>query len=994
MQNSVVLLILIFWKSSRGACPSGWIASLDGSQCFYEEISLEMERHHAVHYCTTKEASIAIFPTYDEMLNFCNSITESNSFWIGVKFATTPAQYTWDDGQPLTWDNWNDDDDEPDTQKQCVILNSDETGCLWETKDCDATYRPICQRSSTVVDLCPPTWLAYPTSCIKMEWSAKEPYFTAKDTQCSPNDGTLVSIPVDDKRQFLLSMMAIYNGGPYWIGYDADKTKWWTGESMNQLDYTLPWDSWNPAADMCTIMFESDMWKTEGCNKKNGYICEHVKDECRSSPCLNGGICSNAIGGFRCDCGGAYTGLLCETEIVPSTLPPPPTTLLMTSTLKSTNLPASKHQTTRRLTTMGQGHSMSTVTSSTSGFTLTYQTGTSKTSWSMDLCTQILNDTYYDNCWNEELLNLSDEYMDSEKNPVVLFQTLSRLQHITFSSLLYPKDVEIAFTLFRDILVNNPLPDNELTIAGRNTFIENSIKTVNNMLNADYGNQWDLVGKFTDRDPIELASVIDTFSDDVIDYMVHHDIKIFSQNNTNIKVEYRLLDVQTFSKGWDAELCDGTSVTVPEGLYAEYIGDQDKIGIEHAIYTSVSQLSKISHRNLTLGSNLLSLELHPPPVSPFEENVWFSFNHDTVGNETLCAFLNETGSDKGVWSDEGCQVVETSLHTTICSCNHLTSFAILMQPVDFHIPESHQKALSIITFVGCGVSLVSLFATFVILAYFRLNSERVTILQNMVIALMMAQFTFIIGITATENRKVCRFVAILLHYLYLASFFWMMVQGIQLYIKIRNVFNHSAKVIQFLFLGWGVPIVIVSMSAGIKWQYYGNDKYCWLSLEDGLPSAFIIPAIAVVAMNFFVLTMVMRAFMTVRVNAKKSDIEKMKAGIRAGLVLVPLLGLSWVFGVLAVNEDTLFFQYLFTITNSFQGFFVFIFHCYLNDEVKTAFNKKFRRGSVSCDSKSSATKTVSEAWSENAHTHSKTKPHVKDQVKSLSSLRKAMTCDK
>ena len=39
---------------------------------------------------------------------------------------------------------------------------------------------------------------------------------------------------------------------------------------------------------------------------------------------------------------------------------------------------------------------------------------------------------------------------------------------------------------------------------------------------------------------------------------------------------------------------------------------------------------------------------------------------------------------------------------------------------------------------------------------------------------------------------------------------------------------------------------------------------------------------------------------------------------RVSLVLLPLLGISWVFGVFAVNDDTVVFQYIFTISNSIQ----------------------------------------------------------------------------
>ncbi len=59
-----------------------------------------------------------------------------------------------------------------------------------------------------------------------------------------------------------------------------------------------------------------------------------------------------------------------------------------------------------------------------------------------------------------------------------------------------------------------------------------------------------------------------------------------------------------------------------------------------------------------------------------------------------------------------------------------------------------------------------------------------------------------------------------------------------------------------------------------------------------------------------------------------------RAGIKGIAILTPILGLSWLFGVLAINEDILFFEYLFNIFNCLQGFFVFIFHCVGSSEVR------------------------------------------------------------
>ena len=59
-----------------------------------------------------------------------------------------------------------------------------------------------------------------------------------------------------------------------------------------------------------------------------------------------------------------------------------------------------------------------------------------------------------------------------------------------------------------------------------------------------------------------------------------------------------------------------------------------------------------------------------------------------------------------------------------------------------------------------------------------------------------------------------------------------------------------------------------------------------------------------------------------------------RSGAKSGVVLFPLLGITWLFGILALDTKTIVFQYFFAILNSLQGFFIFIFHCLLNSEVR------------------------------------------------------------
>ena len=51
-----------------------------------------------------------------------------------------------------------------------------------------------------------------------------------------------------------------------------------------------------------------------------------------------------------------------------------------------------------------------------------------------------------------------------------------------------------------------------------------------------------------------------------------------------------------------------------------------------------------------------------------------------------------------------------------------------------------------------------------------------------------------------------------------------------------------------------------------------------------------------------------------------------RALLKAAVIVVPILGCTWVFGVLAVNEDTVVFAWIFTIFNSLQVTYLFCYY--------------------------------------------------------------------
>ena len=85
--------------------------------------------------------------------------------------------------------------------------------------------------------------------------------------------------------------------------------------------------------------------------------------------------------------------------------------------------------------------------------------------------------------------------------------------------------------------------------------------------------------------------------------------------------------------------------------------------------------------------------------------------------------------------------------------------------------------------------------------------------------------------------------------------------------------------------------------------------------------------------NIVVFILVIRQMMGTRHIQNKTQFEKVKAGVKASAVVLPLLGIAWLFGLLSISSSTIAFKYIFVIANSLQGLMIFIFHCLLNKQV-------------------------------------------------------------
>uniref|UniRef100_A0A8C9UEG0 Adhesion G protein-coupled receptor D1 n=1 Tax=Serinus canaria TaxID=9135 RepID=A0A8C9UEG0_SERCA len=319
-----------------------------------------------------------------------------------------------------------------------------------------------------------------------------------------------------------------------------------------------------------------------------------------------------------------------------------------------------------------------------------------------------------------------------------------------------------------------------------------------------------------------------------------------------------------------------------------------------------------------------------------------------------CAFLDYSNGS-GVWSDEGCVRQGGDLNSSVCLCNHLTNFAILMQVVPLQL--EHQVALSSITYIGCALSILCLTITLVTFAVLSsvstIRNQRYHIHANLSSAVLLAQALLLASFQLSPATLPCKILAILLHFFFLSAFAWMLVEGFHLYSMVIKVFgSEESKHFYYYGIGWGCPLVICVISATSSLDSYGESGNCWLSLEDGAIWAFVAPAMFVILVNIGILIAVTRVISRISADSYKvhGDANAFKLTAKAVAVLLPILGSSWIFGILAVNAHALVFQYIFAVFNSLQGFFMFLFHCLLNSEVRAAFKHKTKVWSLTSSS--------------------------------------------
>lgn len=336
-----------------------------------------------------------------------------------------------------------------------------------------------------------------------------------------------------------------------------------------------------------------------------------------------------------------------------------------------------------------------------------------------------------------------------------------------------------------------------------------------------------------------------------------------------------------------------------------------------------------------LNNRMVGLSVGQMHTTGLSEPVEITFSHQRQSPNVIltCVFWDMA---KGDWDSQGCST-ELGDGRTVCRCDHLTFFALLLRPI---LDLATAQTLTRISQAGSAVSMIFLAFTMVLYVAFRFSLQRFKaedapkIHMALSISLFLLNLTFLINVGSSSQGPPasCWVRAAIFHYFLLCVFTWMGLEAFHLYLLVIRVFNtyFGHYFLKLSLLGWGLPVLVVigagsSNSYGVysirNQENRTSLELCWFQKE---------PALYVTVHGYFLVTFLFGAVVLALVAWKIFTLPSVTAGKGQGptwksvltvLGLSSLVGMTW--GLAVLTPLGLSTVYIFTLLNSLQGLFIF-----------------------------------------------------------------------
>ncbi|XP_065497244.1 adhesion G protein-coupled receptor G3 [Caloenas nicobarica] len=385
-------------------------------------------------------------------------------------------------------------------------------------------------------------------------------------------------------------------------------------------------------------------------------------------------------------------------------------------------------------------------------------------------------------------------------------------------------------------------------------------------------------------------------------------------------------------------------IQLPKEIFQSLSSQTERVVVTVLNIQQLGMFEELNQTGQVLDNTVVGITVGETSISGLQNPVQLTFAHRQLprGVTPQCVFWDLSKGQAGGWSSSGC-VTQPEDKGTVCSCNHLTFFTLLLNPA---LDRSTAQTLMAVATIGCGVAMAfSIFTiAFCIFLRYRFRFEETLrtnlgLHMNLVGSLLLLNLAFLLnsGLSSGTQPATCKVLGGLTHYCLLCCFTWMALEGCHLYllfVKVLGTYIHH-YLVKLCLVGWGFPVLVVGV-AGVIGSYGEHciqtmDQQvivhlCWITSKYllvhyitncgyfGLIFLFNMAVFGVVTKK----SCCLQGTGTVQGDRKTWKVALVAMG------LFCLLGATWALAFLTHSTSSVFVLYLFTILNSLQGIFIFI----------------------------------------------------------------------
>lgn len=399
-----------------------------------------------------------------------------------------------------------------------------------------------------------------------------------------------------------------------------------------------------------------------------------------------------------------------------------------------------------------------------------------------------------------------------------------------------------------------------------------------------------------------------------------------------------------------------------------------KVYYNDAIFKENSQVSSYKSQSKIISVSLPGHDQNLPLLIPI---MFKKSSNSSQTNDDVCGYWefqpNGSTSDSSEWLQEGCEFLGVSQYDpslALCGCSHLTHFAYLIMGTFTHdiTPgedviitkfDEHTTALNAITLLGCTLSILGIIGIFITAFTFKAWREKAStklLLQlSLAIAIQMILLSFFstekhtYTLDTIQEKRACIALGSSLHYSVLVTFSWMLITAFlqfKRYVVVLGNLKPERFFLKSFIIGWAFPLIPIIVVLIIDPYLYIPEIY-GICYPQGYAFYFsvLLPVGIIIIANLVIFLLVIYHIVKGgwgSESLRKSEHSMALSQLRVSIFLFFLLGLTWIFGLLASSRATIIFSYLFCLTATIQGFVLFLYFIIMDPIIRKLWRDSFR----------------------------------------------------